>query len=167
MRKTLTGRKPKIQLLPGDKEAVDQLREAMAATEDLPYEDQWTMTMELLPDEFLAHVIRARNRQSSDAAISLAALLALAVLEEWWDDEEEPPDPEALPAAMYGILMSVYAEMERRHKHFCDEVLHMTDPLDPSEPVHYIPRDPETFSENTLFQYYQDLLSPAPQDSKS
>src|SRR5689334_14224929 len=104
-------------------EPTEQLREAMAASEDLPEERRWAMTMELLPDSFLSYAVRARERPNADASLTLYGLLGLVVLQEWLDeDEEEAPDGELVAVAIFGVLTSLYAELERRHQQFCDDV---------------------------------------------
>ncbi len=124
-------------------------------------ESRWAITMELLPESFLVYVVRAKFRKSAEEATTFYTLLSLAVLREWWDDDEEiAVEANLVPVAMYGIMVSVYAELERRHKHFCDDVIHMTHPLNPDEPPQYFPRDPETFSQTALSDYYQDLYRP-------
>jgi hypothetical protein len=150
---------------PRDLDAARQLSETLAEVADLPYQAQWAMAMELLPDSFLNYVVCARDRKR-DTSLKLYTLLSMVVLEEWAGIEEAPEREKLLMIAMHGVLTSLYAELERRHRHFCDSVTHMTDPMDPENPVQYHPRDPETFSHDALAKYYQALCARLSEEEK-
>jgi hypothetical protein len=155
-------RRPKININPRfdplDLAAARQLSETLAEVADLPYQAQWAMAMELLPDSFLHYVVGVRDRQK-DTSLKLYTLLSMVVLEEWAGIEEVSEREKLLMIAMHGVLSSIYAELERRHKQFSDSVTHMTDPMDLENPVQYHLRDPENFSHDALAKYYQALCA--------
>jgi hypothetical protein len=143
---------------PRDLAAARQLSETLEAVADLPYQARWAMAMELLPDSFLNYVAGVRDRQK-DTSLKLYTLLSMVVLEEWAGIEEVSEREKLIMIATYGVLTSLYAELERRHRHFSDSVTHMTDPMDPENPVQYHLRDPETFSHDALAKHYQALCA--------
>lgn len=143
-----------------------QLQDALEQTEDLPFEGRWAMTLELLPDSWLLSVVRARNRKPMEM-MSLYGPLSIVAVEEFFDEDFADIDipvptgnsQAALATlAIYGIMLSCVAELERRHRHFTDDVVHMESPLtfDSENPVQFVPKDPETFTIDQLIEYYQE-----------
>ncbi|HZP80516.1 MAG TPA: hypothetical protein VFB21_02655 [Chthonomonadaceae bacterium] len=157
---------PKINIKPQDLAMAAQFKDALEQTEDLPFEGRWAMTLELLPDSWLLYVVRARKRKPDDL-MNLYGTLSIVATEEFLGDDFEDidipvPEGDAKTAlatmAFYGIAVSSVAELERRHKHFTDDVIHMRSPFtyDPETPVQFVPKDPETFKIDQLFEYYQE-----------
>lgn len=138
---------------PADMEAGFELHNALMQTTGLPAEARWEMALELLPDSFLLLVVRASQRKPEDMMNLLGLLSGVAV--ETLTGERA--DADTLSVTLYGVIFSCLGELEKRHKHFSDNVVQMTAPFDydPENPVLFIPKDPDTFSLEKVFEYYR------------
>ena len=147
-------RNPKPTLTPADLEAADQMRDALLQVRELPIDSQWEMALELLPESLLLDVVRMNKRREDDV-LNLVGVLAAVSVEMLTG---ERADEKFLTAAIYGIIFSSVGELEKRYKVFSDNVVMMDYPFDydPTDPVLFIPKDPETFSLDKVFQYYRD-----------
>lgn len=130
-----------------------ELHQALQQVADLPENSQWEMALELLPDTFLLTVVRASQRKP-DEMLNLLGLLSGVATESLLG---ERADAETLSVTLYGVIFSCLGELEKRHKHFSDNVIQMTAPFDydPQNPVLFIPKDPETFQLEKVFEYYR------------
>jgi hypothetical protein len=137
---------------PGDFQAAEQLADALEQVEEMPYEDQWSLAMALLPDSFFVYTVRAKRREE-EARTGLFTLLALTAIRYLL---EEKPTMDLTYLTVIGMMISCDAELEKRRKRFSTDVIHMTAPFefDPAEPVKYIPRDPDHFKASDVHQYH-------------
>ncbi len=146
-------RYPKITLADADILAAQQLREALIQVEELPQESQWELALELLPDSLLLDVVRSNQRKGDDMLNLLGVLSGVAV------DAltGERADERILTATIYGVIFACLGELEKRYKVFSENVIMMELPFDydPTNPVLFIPKDPETFSIDKVFEYYR------------
>ena len=145
-----------LNIAPEDMDAALQLMEALEQVEDLPLEDQWPMALELLPDSVLLHTMQALNRKDEMEKMNLFGTLAVVLIREFLDLEPEPP---LIMLAMGSIMVSFLGELEKRRKVFCMDVIHMASPFkfDQDEPVKFIPKDPESFNMDAVWDYYKNL----------
>ncbi len=146
-------RYPKPNISAADLEAADQMRDALLQVQELPEDSQWEMALELLPDSVLLNVVRTNERKGEEA-LNLVGVLAAISVETLTG---ERANQETLTAAIYAVIFSALGELEKRYKVFSENVVMMEGPLDydPLEPVLFIPKDPDTFSVDQVFQYYR------------
>lgn len=146
-------RLPKPNVSPADLEMGFELHQALQQVADLPEDSQWEMALELLPDAFLLTVVRASQRKPDDMLNLLGLLAGVAV--EFLTGKRG--DAETLSVTLYGVIFSCLGELEKRHKHFSDNVIQMTAPFDydPQSPVLFIPKDPDNFHLEKVFAYYR------------
>ena len=146
-------RYPKITLAPADIAAAQQMRDALVQVAELPEDSQWELALELLPDSLLMDVVRSNQRQGDDMLNLLGVLAGVAV--EALTGERA--DEQMLTASIYGVIFACLGELERRYKVFCDNVVQMEYPFayDSENPVLFIPRNPEEFSIDKVFEYYR------------
>lgn len=142
-----------MNVRPADMEAGLLLHQALAQVAGLPEDSRWETALELLPDAFLLEVVRASSRKPEDMMNLLGLLSGVAVE----DLTGERADQDTLGVTLYGLIFSCLGELEKRHHQFSDNVVQMTYPFgyDPENPVLFIPKDPDTFSLEAVFEYYR------------
>ena len=147
-------RPSKSNVSPADMEAGLLLHQALNEVSELPEDSQWEMALELLPDDFLLNVVRASSRKPEDMMNLLGLLSGVAVE----DLTGERADADTLGVTLYGVIFSCLGELEKRHHQFSDNVIQMPYPFgyDPENPVLFIPKDPDTFSLEAVFEYYRN-----------
>ena len=145
-------RYPKLNLSPADIAGAEQLREALLQVAELPDASQWEMALELLPDSLLLDVVRSNQR--GDDMLNLVGTMAAVAVHTLTG---ERADEQTLAASIYGVIFACAGELEKRYKVFSENVVMMEYPYDydPLEPVLFVPRDPENFSVEEVFEYYR------------
>lgn len=114
------------------------------------------MTMEVLPESFFWDLIGYRDRTDGEKR-ALYGELSIILFRELAPGMAPSVTGEILAHALMMLMLSFYAELERRHRHFCLSVTHSEDPLNPKSQIHYVPRDPETFDPSMIPPYYQEM----------
>ena len=111
------------------------------------------MALELMSDAFLLNVVRVSSRKPEDMMNLLGLLSGVAVE----DLTGERADADTLGVTLYGVIFSCLGELEKRYHRFSDNVIQMPYPFgyDPESPVLFVPKDPDTFSLEAVFEYYR------------
>jgi hypothetical protein len=129
-----------------------ELYMALSQVDGLPYEDQWGLALELLPEEFFCYVMQARLLPEHILMEHLGPL-AMMLCESLLGDTQ---NTEYLTMCLYGLTISCAAELERKYLHFCTKVEAVPNPLTilQDDFVLFHPKDPETFDIVALYDHY-------------